>query len=63
MFGGTKGLADTKVRDKNKLDKCTANGIKIVYVKYDEKFDAKNIKAKIDEAIKTSIIIQNACVK
>ena len=63
MFGGAKGLADTKARDKNKLDRCTTNGIKIVYVKYDEKFDAKSIKEKIDEAIKTSIIIQNACVK
>lgn len=63
MFGGAKGLADTKARDKNKLDRCTANGIKIVYVKYDEKFNAKSIKEKIDEAIKTSIIIQNACVK
>lgn len=63
IFGGAKGLVDTKIRDKNKLDRCTANGIKIVYVKYDEKFDTKSIKEKINEAIKTSISIQNMCVK
>lgn len=63
MFGGAKGLAETKRRDKNKLDRCTSNGIKIVYIRYDEKFDTKFIKEKISEAIKTSIAIQNMYVK
>ncbi|MFU7517061.1 hypothetical protein [Clostridium sp. HCS.1] len=63
MFGGTKGLLETQRRDKEKLDKCTSNGIKIVYVKYDEKIDSKMIKEKINEAIKNSIIIQNVCVR
>lgn len=63
LFGGTKGLLETRIRDKRKLDKCTSNGIKIVYIKYDEKINSKIIKERITEAVNTSIAIQNSCVK
>lgn len=31
FFGGVELYMDTKLRDKNKLDLCTENGIKVLY--------------------------------
>lgn len=51
IFGGEEGLKKTKERDEEKLRKCENNGIKILYIKYDEKFTKSSIKKKIDEMI------------
>ena len=47
IFGGKKGLIETKKRDQEKLERCRQNGVKIIYIKYDEKITEKNIKDKI----------------
>lgn len=59
IFGGDEGLLQTQLRDRRKLDKCTENGVKVVYIKYDEKFSQKMIKEKIEKAILEDITIQN----
>ena len=51
IFGGEEGFLETLRRDKEKYELCKNNGIKIAYIKYNEKFTIDNIKSIIDEVI------------
>ena len=47
IFGGEEGFIECQKRDKLKKALCEANGVKLIYFKYDEKLTEENILNKI----------------
>lgn len=51
IFGGEEGFKNTVKRDQKKLEVCQQNGVKIAYIKYNEKFTLNNIKSIIEKTL------------
>lgn len=53
IFGGEAGLRRTQERDKEKIVRAAAAGVRVVEIRYDEDLDEKQIRDRIMRAIKT----------
>ena len=52
MFGGEDGLKITRARDKEKLSKCMANNVSLVYFTYKDDLSEKLVDARLKTYLK-----------
>lgn len=54
VFGGEAGLRRTQERDKEKLTRAAAAGVRVVEIRFDEDLDEKQVRERIERAMRVA---------